>query len=111
MNNISMPARTKAKPAQRTRTTTGTTEDTKMIVTVILLVFVYPVGVIVMWAWTSWKTWVKVVVTLPIILGVLFFVLLIVVANPPGQIQNAQNAPLNSSTTYRNHTTAPATTY
>lgn len=42
--------------------------DTKTIITILLLIFVYPVGLILMWAWTGWKTWVKILISLPVIL-------------------------------------------
>lgn len=46
-----------------------TSADTKTIVTVLLLIFFFPIGLILMWFWTKWPTWVKVVVSLPIVLG------------------------------------------
>jgi len=47
------------------------TNDTKTIIVVLLLIFVYPLGVIFMWVWMkSWPTWVKVLFTLPFILAI-----------------------------------------
>lgn len=74
------------------KVSTPTSDDTKTIITVILLVTVYPVGLIFMWFWTNWKLWVKILVSFPIslaILGILFAVLLIAV-NPYKQITKAQ---------------------
>lgn len=51
----------------------GPSEDTKMIVTVLLLLFAMPVGVIVMWFWTDWPQWAKIVITLLLLLPVIFF--------------------------------------
>jgi hypothetical protein len=48
--------------------TSGISNDTKTIVTVLLLIFAYPVGVIVMWAWPKWVVWVKFLVSLPIVI-------------------------------------------
>lgn len=53
----------------------GVSEDTRLIVTVLLLIFVYPVGLIVMWLWTHWAKWVKVVISLPVILFFGFLIL------------------------------------
>lgn len=49
----------------------GISEGTKALITVLLLIFMYPVGIVVMWAWPRWMGWVKVLVTLPLIIGVL----------------------------------------
>ncbi len=68
--------------------------DTKTLVTVLLLIFLYPIGVIVMMLWTTWKLWVKILVASPIILAILAFVFLMVLAalNPSGNegVQRAQ---------------------
>jgi uncharacterized protein (DUF983 family) len=47
-------------------------ENTNSILTLLLLFFAYPVGIIVMWLWTSWAKWVKILVTLPFVLIILF---------------------------------------
>lgn len=49
----------------------GVSADTKTIVTVLLLLFVYPVGLILMWVWTNWPKWVKFLLTLPVVLFIL----------------------------------------
>jgi hypothetical protein len=55
----------------------GISEDMRMLITVLLLVFAYPAGFILMWFWTKWKYWVKCVVSIPaalfIVMIVLFF--------------------------------------
>lgn len=67
-------------------------ENTKTIITVLLLVFVYPVGLIVMWFLPRWRTWVKILLSLPVILlivGLLSSVALIAI-NPAKKINNAK---------------------
>lgn len=51
----------------------GTSNDTKIIVTVILLVFFFPVGLILMWFWTKWPRWLKILLTVPLILTIFLF--------------------------------------
>jgi uncharacterized protein (DUF983 family) len=57
------------------KTTATAADNTNSILTLLLLFFVYPIGVVVMWLWTSWAKWVKILVTLPVILIILFGVL------------------------------------
>ena len=58
----------------------GPSYDTQMIVTILLLVFIYPVGLIFMWAWMkSWPIWLKIIISLPLIIS-LFTVMLILIA-------------------------------
>ncbi len=60
-----------------------TSNDTKTIVTVLLLIFVYPIGLIVMWVWPTWPRWIKWLITTPVILFFLALILiLVIVANP-----------------------------
>lgn len=59
----------------------GPTYDTQMIVTILLLLFVYPLGLIFMWAWMhTWPVWLKIVISLPFVLavGVIILMLLVV---------------------------------
>ena len=37
--------------------------DTKNIITVLLLIFVYPVGLIIMWVWHMWSNRVRLLIT------------------------------------------------
>ncbi len=70
-----------------------TPQSTKTLVTILLLIFVGPVGFIVMWVWSGWKVWVKLLLTF---LGVLLVVIPIVVAvalvavNPSKQLEKAK---------------------
>lgn len=79
-----MPARTPTKKAAKTARSTsarhGTTAktpdeisyETKLTIVILLLLFVYPLGLVFMWAWMrNWPTWLKVLISLPIILGII----------------------------------------
>lgn len=74
----------------------GMSEDTKTIITVLLLIFVFPVGVIMMWVWMKWPTWVKILITLPMI-GLLLLIIGAFAAgflstfNPSGAIKAAND--------------------
>src|SRR5258706_16040518 len=61
----------------------GPTYDTKVIVTILLLLFIYPVGLIFMWAWMkSWSVWLKIVISLPLFISVFFAsVIIFVIGN------------------------------
>lgn len=51
------------------------TTDTKTIIVVLLLIFVYPLGAIFMWVWMKWwPMWVRILLTLPFILGVFMMI-------------------------------------
>lgn len=55
----------------------GPTYDTIMIITILLLLFVYPLGLIFMWAWMkTWPVWLKIVISLPFIISVVFLVII-----------------------------------
>ncbi len=68
----------------------GPTYDTQMIVTILLLIFIYPVGIIFMWAWMrSWPVWVKLIISLPLIISILFVgLILLFVVKEVKQIHN-----------------------
>jgi len=80
----------------------GMSEDTKAIIVVLLLIFVYPVGVVLMYVWMKkWLWWVKLLIALPIallplaFLGILAAVVLVAV-NPGKQMEKARMAKLKS---------------
>jgi len=51
-------------------------EDTKTLIIVILLLVVYPIGVIVMYLWMkNWAKWVKNLIALPLIIGFIVLIL------------------------------------
>lgn len=66
----------------------GTSEQTKTMITAVLLVFVFPIGLILMWFWTKWKMWVKLLITVPVAVVVLMGILS--TANPSAQIKKAK---------------------
>lgn len=75
----------------------GTSDDTRTIVTVLLLIFAYPIGFLLMWFWTRWKVWVKLLISAPGCLVFLIFLGFFAVAflaalNPSGSIQKAKCA-------------------
>jgi hypothetical protein len=53
--------------------------ETRVVVVILLLLFVYPIGLICMWAWMrNWPLWLKLLLSLPLFLGVLaFFVVMV----------------------------------
>jgi len=67
--------------------------NTKTIITVLFLIFLYPIGVVVMWFWTRWRAWVKILITLPIFLFLFLIILISVLAaiNPAKQFSTANN--------------------
>ena len=67
-------------------------EGVKTIVTVLLLIFVYPIGVIVSWFLPKWKLWVKLLVSLPLVLGFVMITLgfALLAMNPSAQLKKAQ---------------------
>lgn len=42
------------------------------IVTILLLIFIYPVGVLLMWFLTKWRRWLKILLSIPLLLSILF---------------------------------------
>lgn len=62
----------------------GISYDTKTIITVLALIFVYPIGLLLMFIWMKWKMWVKLLIALPITLIVFgfFAVTLLAAVNP-----------------------------
>lgn len=85
-----MPARKRSSRAQNARTTrTKSPEEisyeTKLTIVILLLLFVYPLGLVFMWVWMrNWPVWLKIVISLPLVLGVLalftgmFFIALLI---------------------------------
>lgn len=69
-------------PQIKRRTTTvfkkessGLNYEVKTLIVILLLIFAYPVGLILMFMWMDWPGWVKFLIFLPvicIILGVFF---------------------------------------
>lgn len=95
----------KVSPAPRKTTTTPSAAPTPQkqsaaptIVTILLLIFFNLIGVIVMWFWPKWETWVKVLVTvLSIFYSILVFgifsilaTVVLIAINPQAQMEKAQ---------------------
>lgn len=67
--------------------------STKKWLTIAALIFTYPLGLILMWGWMKqWATWLKVLLTLPI-LGIpsLLFAISLLAVNPGRQFQYTNN--------------------
>ena len=73
---------------------TATSEETKTIVTVLLLIFAYPIGLIVAWVWPKWRWWVKLLISIPVVFFILAIlsVFTLIAINPAAQIQKAAKA-------------------
>ena len=82
----------------------GISENTKTIITVILLVFVYPIGLLFMWFWTKWPKWAKTVISLPLFLAILGIVVsaLLFTINPIKQLNQAKCAQQCASSENKN---------
>ncbi len=58
----------------------GPTYDTQMVITILLLLFVYPLGLIFMWAWMrNWPVWLKIVISLPFVIALFFIGLMLLI--------------------------------
>lgn len=52
----------------------GISEDTKTLITVLLLIFVFPIGIILMWVWMKWTVWVKILLTIIAIIPLIIII-------------------------------------
>lgn len=70
----------------------GTSNDTRTIVAVLFLIFVYPVGALLAIFWTKWPKWVKALAFAPmlIITGFLVLATTLVAVNPSAQFKKAE---------------------
>lgn len=63
----------------------GLSEDAKTIIVVLMLVFAFPIGLTLMWIWTTWPKWIKWLLTsillIPLVIIILFAYLVVRVAN------------------------------
>lgn len=69
MNETNVPSQAPVQGQVVTNSQSGTSGDTKTLVTILLLIFIFPVGWIVMWFYPKWPVWVKLLVSLPTIVG------------------------------------------
>lgn len=51
------------------------------IITIVLLIFLFPIGVLVMWFATKWPKWLKFLITIPFILGVIGLIIAFLILN------------------------------
>lgn len=65
-----------------------TSDTSATIVTALALIFLYPLGVIIMWFWPKWPLWVKIILSIPFI--ALAAAVAIIVANPQDQVEKAR---------------------
>lgn len=102
INPVNQPAATQPPPIPpiqqqpvQPQTTTPEVHDTgtKTIVTVLVLLFAYPIGIILMWFWVKWPKLVKILITLPIILAFVGIIAAILLASidPNKQLGKAQD--------------------
>jgi len=79
---------TVTQPAQQE----GMSQDTKIIITVLMLLFFLPAGIVLTWIWMKWPKWVKIVITLPVFISILAIVVAMIAVslNPRGQIVKMQ---------------------
>jgi hypothetical protein len=59
--------------------------DTKNIIVILLLLFVYPLGILGMFLWTKWPRWIKVFITLPFVLSIVAIILFVVFVMTSGR--------------------------
>lgn len=76
--------------------------EIKLILVLVLLFVLYPVGLILMFRWMKWPTWVKLLIALPILLAILGFLGAMIlgfsgVINPSSQIEKAEEQRLESA--------------
>lgn len=56
----------------------GLSYEMKTLIVILLLVFTYPVGLVMMFLWMDWPKWVKALIALPVILGLLVLVFVLI---------------------------------
>jgi len=91
-------------PPQATNSTNS--ESTmRLILTIVALLFMFPLGVIFMWMWMKWPKWVKLAVTIvPVVLWVAYVAFLFFVLFTLG----SSKTQLNNQTPLRTTTGAPS---
>lgn len=74
---------------------TGEEPKNKDMLTVVFLVFLPPLGIILMWVWTNWKSWIKMVITLvgclPFFIGTIAFFVYLISQNVSDDIISQRN--------------------
>jgi len=75
--------------------------DTRLLITILLLIFVYPVGVFFMYRWMKWHGIIKGIIALPIALLIIVLFGGIIAGitstvNPSAQLEKAQQQSVQS---------------
>ena len=52
--------------------------DIKLVLTLVLLFLIYPVGLILMFKWMNWPKWLKIILSLPVIIIIIAFVIMVI---------------------------------
>ena len=78
----------------------GMSYETRTIIVIVCLFFMFPVGLVLMWVWMKWPTWVKILLTvLPflaafLVMGFVLSILGIVFSNP--QVQKSMQTQMET---------------
>lgn len=67
----------------------GLSYDAKTIIVILLLLVIYPVGLILMLVWMKWPIWVKLLVSLPLSILIIIFLVAIISTAGSDRIQNS----------------------
>lgn len=54
--------------------------DAKTIIVILTLILVYPVGVILMLIWMDWNKWLKIILTIPLVICLIVPIILLILA-------------------------------
>lgn len=81
-----------------TRKNNGASQDARTIVTVLLLLFAWPVGLIVMWVWSKWPTWLQFIITLLSILLIIIGIVTVIAAVNISNTDSDSTTPLLENT-------------
>lgn len=80
--------------------------DIKLLLVLVLLFVLYPIGLIFMFKWMKWPTWVKLIIAFPVLLIILGFMAVFIIGfrgsyNPKTQVETAEelfNNAINENT-------------
>lgn len=80
----------------------GLSYDSKTLITIILLIVFYPVGLVLMFVWMKWPWWVKALVGFPLLLVPIALLAIVAVAilatiNPRAQMNKARDATMRNN--------------
>src|SRR5260221_13555616 len=75
-----MPRSRKSTTSNVSSNTNSLSYDSKTIIVVLLLLLAYPIGAVLMWMWMrEWPLWLKCVITIPFVFGIImsFFMIFV----------------------------------